>query len=138
MSEDKMVLNRAAFFGEVDMDVEHIVLETVAEEENYPFVMSATGYDSLASVLKDAFDQASTGKGKERHANDLPFDEQPMQSISNLLDSTDGMEFQVIKKIKEAKSLPTLAQKERELLGAIVYTAGIIIKLRRDEDLLHG
>jgi hypothetical protein len=85
-------------------------------------------YESLSDVLDSAYEQASEGKGKERHAgNGLSFLDQPMQTISKLLNTSDGLSFQVCKKVTEAKSMETLAQKERELLGAIVYTAGIII-----------
>ena len=41
--------------------------------------MNEPGYESLAQVLQEAYDQAARGKGAERHANDLPFDQQPMQ-----------------------------------------------------------
>lgn len=85
-------------------------------------------YKSLCDVLADAYEQASSGKGKERHAgNGLAFTEQPMQTISKLLNTTDGLAFQAIKKITEAKGMVTFEQKERELLGAINYIAGIII-----------
>jgi hypothetical protein len=85
-------------------------------------------YDSLHTVLKAAYDQASKGKGKERHAgNGLAFTEQPMQTISKLLGTSDGLAFQAIKKVTEAKGMQTFEQKERELLGAINYIAGIII-----------
>lgn len=88
-------------------------------------------YVKLRAVLKAAYDQASKGKGRERHANDLPFHDQPMQRVSRVLQSTDGMAFQAIKKIKEAKGMDTSAA-IRELLGAIVYTAGIIIYLEQE------
>ena len=90
------------------------------------------GYEALESVLDAALEQAAAGKGKERHAQDKPFDEQPMQLISDLLDSDTGMAFQAAKKIQESMRMP-FAQAERELLGAIVYTAGIIIRLRKKE-----
>lgn len=88
--------------------------------------MNTPGYEQLAAVLQAAFDQAAKGKGAERHANDLPFHEQRMQSISGMLDSDAGMAYQVCKKIAEARGMPHDAR-ERELLGAIVYTAGMII-----------
>lgn len=89
------------------------------------------GYAYLESVLDAALHQAAAGKGKERHACDRPFDQQPMQLISDLLQSTDGMAYQAIKKIQEAARMdyePAI----RELLGSINYTAGAIIKLMRD------
>lgn len=88
--------------------------------------MNTPGYEQLAAVLQAAFDQAANGKGAERHANDLPFHEQRMQGISGLLNTDGGMAYQVCKKILEARDMPHAAR-ERELLGAIVYTAGMII-----------
>lgn len=88
------------------------------------------GYEQLQDVLQSAMDQASMGKGAERHANDLPFHEQPMQSVSDMLDSDAGLAFQAIKKIREGRCLPHDAR-ERELLGAINYIAGMVIFHRR-------
>jgi hypothetical protein len=88
--------------------------------------MNVAGYETLADVLARAYDQAARGKGKERHAQDLPFDQQPMQTISQLVGSADGLRYQAIKKIQEAPRLSHDAG-VRELLGAIVYLAGAII-----------
>ncbi len=101
---------------------------------NWPQV---PGYEQLEAVLRAAYDQASAGKGADRHANGLPFHEQRMQSISDLLDSDRGMAFQVMKKIAEGLDLPTDDAVERELLGAIVYTAGIVI-WRRQQGKRNG
>lgn len=99
-----------------------------------PITLSAEGYDELAIILRDAFKQASEGKGRERHANDMPFDQQPMQTLSDMFDSDKGMAFQVVKKLREGLDMPEYDRMERELLGSIVYTAGIILwhKRRRD------
>lgn len=97
--------------------------------------MNIEGYEQLADVLKDAYKQAAEGKGKERHANDLPFHDQRMQQISNVLDSDAGMAFQAIKKLAEGRQFDDLAMLERELLGAINYIAGIVIyhRLRKNK-----
>ena len=87
------------------------------------------GYERLAKVLQDAHDQAARGKGADRHAKDLPFDKQRMQAISHLIDSPDGMAYQVCKKVVEGLGLPTLDRQKAELLGAINYLAGIVIFL---------
>ncbi|MBM7454525.1 hypothetical protein HNR62_000354 [Oceanisphaera litoralis] len=87
---------------------------------------SAAGYESLANVLNKAYLQAATGKGKERHAVDRPFDQQPMQVISDLVGSADGLIYQAIKKAQESQRLPE-GRDVAELLGAIVYLAGAII-----------
>lgn len=99
-------------------------------------VLSADGYDALANVLHRAFEQASAGKGKERHANGKPFTEQPMLSINRTLGSIDGMLYQAAKKSAEARGLPTTERAVAELLGAINYLAGAVILL--EEGMLHG
>lgn len=83
------------------------------------------GYESLAGVLQRALDQAQDGKGAERHANSLPFDKQPMQTIA----AAHGVGFltgQASKKAEEAHGLKHSA-KIAELLGAINYLAGAVI-----------
>lgn len=87
-------------------------------------------YQSLRNVLEAAYKQASEGKGKDRHAQDLPFQEQPMHTISNLLGTHDGLLYQAIKKCQESKRMefdPAIA----ELLGAINYIAGAVIQLQQ-------
>lgn len=96
--------------------------------------MNIEGYEQLADVLKAAYDQAAKGKGKERHANDLPFHEQRMQTISGLLGSDSGMAFQAIKKLTEGLQFDDNERRERELLGAINYIAGIVIYHRLKKD----
>ncbi len=86
-------------------------------------------YDSLNDVLRDAYTQASSGKGHERHGCGLPFDEQPMQRLIELY----GLGFalgQAGKKMQEAQRMDVDAAK-RELLGAINYIAGAIIHLEK-------
>lgn len=99
-------------------------------------VLSADGYEALAGVLRRAFEQASAGKGKERHSNGKPFTEQPMLSINRTLGSIDGMLYQAAKKSAEARGLPTTERAVAELLGAINYLAGAVILL--EEGMLHG
>lgn len=88
--------------------------------------MDAPGYERLADVLRRAFDQAARGKGKERHAIERAFHDQPMQTASELIGSADGLLFQAIKKTQESRRLP-LDRSVAERLGAIVYLAGSII-----------
>jgi hypothetical protein len=89
------------------------------------------GYAALRYVLKMALEQASVGKGKERHATDKPFDRQPMLEIGRMV----GPGFclgQAIKKAQEASRMePDAAQ--RELLGAINYLAGAYLLLEEIE-----
>ena len=44
------------------------------------------GYASLRDEFAAAAEQASGGKGKERHANDKPFEDQPILAITRLLE----------------------------------------------------
>lgn len=90
-------------------------------------------YGPLQDVLDRAWQQAACGKGAERHGQSLPFDRQPMQTISGLLNTECGMLYQAIKKIQESTRMDKGAA-VRELLGAINYCAGAIIYLEAD----HG
>lgn len=88
------------------------------------------GYESLAGIFQRALDQAQAGKGAERHANSLPFDQQPMQTIAAQV----GVGFltgQSIKKTQEGQTLPA-GRDVAELLGAINYLAGAVIFLERN------
>lgn len=91
--------------------------------------MNVKGYEKLAAVLTSAYEQAAVGKGAERHANDLPFHEQPMQKIA----ARRGIGFilgQADKKSEEAQGMLGRGERDaaiRELLGAIVYLAGAVI-----------
>lgn len=89
----------------------------------------AEGYERLHAVYRDAHHQAAYGKGNERHANDLPFHEQRMQTISHGLNSPAGMAYQVIKKLQEGLQMKDAGARRRELLGALNYLAGIVIFL---------
>lgn len=92
-------------------------------------VAAPPGYECLAEILQAAMDQASKGKGAERHANELPFDRQPMQRISDAV----GVGFcigQAMKKAEESQVLPE-GRDVAELLGAINYLAGAVLFLQR-------
>jgi len=100
--------------------------------------MTVEGYEQLAAVLQDAYDQAAKGKGAARHGTGKPFHEQPMQTGSDLLGTDAGLAFQAIKKIREGRSFVELDRVERELLGAINYIAGMIIWRRRQAATQNG
>lgn len=88
-------------------------------------------YDKLERVLMLALEQASIGKGKERHANDEPFERQKIITLNKQIGSNHGAIFQACKKAQESARLP----KERaiiELLGAINYLAAAVIILDDD------
>jgi hypothetical protein len=94
-------------------------------------IMTVDGYECLKDVLVRAYDQASKGKGDERHARGDSFDQQPMQNLIDLY----GVGFalgQSAKKSQESMRLP----KDRaiaELLGGIVYLAGAIISMEKNK-----
>lgn len=92
-------------------------------------IYATPGYERLMDVFKDAHDQAAKGKGKQRHANDLPFHAQRMQRISESLDSPMGMAYQVQKKLQEGLQMKDPGARRAELLGAMNYLAGVIIFL---------
>lgn len=91
--------------------------------------MTVPGYESLRSVLLRAYDQAARTKGAERHANNLPFHKQPMQTIA----AAHGVGFlfgQAAKKAQEAQGMHDRGETNKaihEMLGAINYLAGAII-----------
>lgn len=88
------------------------------------------GYHGLFGVLAGALDQAQLGKGAERHGQDKPFEEQPMQKLIEL----HGRGFaygQAGKKAQESERMEYEAAR-RELLGAIVYMAGAVINLDKE------
>lgn len=92
-------------------------------------LVAAPGYERLAKVLIQAHHQAAFGKGLERHANSLPFEKQRMLSISHLLDSPDGMAYQVTKKMTAGLAMNDFHRCTAELYGAINYLAGIVVFL---------
>lgn len=97
-------------------------------------LVADTGYDKLVEVMSRAHDHAARGKGKERHANDLPFEQQRMLSIARGLKSPpDSLAYQVIKKVTEGLQMSEHGRTVGELLGAINYIAGIVILLDERE-----
>lgn len=92
--------------------------------------MQEPGYELLAYVLERAYNQAALGKGKERHANGEPFDEQVMQDGARRF-GVGALLFQAFKKSEESQRLP-LDRGVNELLGAIVYLAGAVIRRETD------
>lgn len=96
--------------------------------QNFP----KRGYECLFAVFRDAHNQAAYGKGEERHANNRPFHEQRMQTISRGLDSPLGLAYQVVKKVEEGLQMEDPDARRRELLGALNYLAGVVIFLDRE------
>ncbi|MCL3317745.1 hypothetical protein L6P55_23670 [Klebsiella pneumoniae] len=84
-------------------------------------------YLPLLRTFLGALEQAAYGKGRERHANDLPFTEQPILTMARMLDNDAGLAQQVIKKTVEARSLPSKTARINELRGTLVYAAAMIL-----------
>lgn len=84
-------------------------------------------YLPLLRTFLGALEQAAYGKGRERHANDLPFVEQPILTMAQMLNSDAGLAQQVIKKTIEARGLLTKEARIKELRGAMVYAAAMVL-----------
>lgn len=89
--------------------------------------MNVPGYERLAEILQRAYDQASRGKGHERHANGEPFDKQVMQDGARRF-GVGALLFQAFKKSEESQRLPH-DRAMAEIYGAIVYLAGAAIRM---------
>jgi len=119
-------------------DLEEMMEETTAESMMGTHV--ETRYLPLATVLRDALEQAQSGKGKERHARgDTPFVRQPILEIGRMV----GLGFQTGQAVKKAQEAIGMAAREtpegraaavRELLGAINYLAAAVIQIREVDD----
>lgn len=94
--------------------------------------VAVPGYERLADVLRRAYDQASRGKGAERHSRGEPFHNQVIIEGARRF-GTGALLFQAFKKSEESQRLP----KDRavaELLGAINYLAAAVITLELGDD----
>jgi hypothetical protein len=95
-------------------------------------------YTTLRTILDAAYAHAATGKGRERHARDLPFDKQPMMTTARQV----GVGFplgQAIKKAGESVGMIERGQygaAEAECLGAINYLAGAVLWMRERKDMV--
>lgn len=96
--------------------------------ELFKTVTETKGYEDLTRILDEALQQATSGKGKERHAGNKPFDKQPIMEIARMT----GLAYQTgqaMKKIQESHTLLEIKGKEaaiNELRGAIIYLAAAI------------
>lgn len=99
-----------------------------------PAMFDDRPYAPLREVFDLALEQASSGKGAERHGNGKPFDRQPMMEISRMLGGPSGCFYQAMKKTQEASRMEPEAAK-REILGAINYLAGAYLLLDEQGDV---
>ena len=101
------------------------------------------GYEMLRDEFVAAVEQASGGKGKERHANDQPFDQQPILAITRLLDGHPcaALAYQIIKKTIEAGRLVKLRGTDAavsETYGVMNYAGAMAIRLKELGEVNHG
>lgn len=96
------------------------------------WIRSVRGYDDLFNVLALAYDQAARGKGKERHANDKPFNQQPLMQLADKF-GTGFLLGQASKKLEECTGLP-YGQDIKEILGAIVYSCAAVMHLELEAE----
>lgn len=112
-------------------DLPEADLDNVAEHFDLAVSDPDHPYHELAWALLGAFEQAAMGKGKDRHANDLPFTKQRMQTIAQGQGHIGGHVYQICKKAMESERMGRGAR-VRELQGAINYAAGAIIFTERE------
>jgi hypothetical protein len=91
---------------------------------------NALNYSILQDVFNKAFHQAANGKGKERHAGNVIFLDQPIFWIEKYFKSFQL--GQAAKKMHESQDMEPDAA-ATELLGAINYLAAKIISLRQEQ-----
>lgn len=105
------------------------VTEEVVKTKPAEMTNVISGYETLASVLALALEQAQNGKGNERHqVGNTPFSKQPICELARFYGV--GYNFgQAAKKAHETQQLTTLKAKQAELLGAINYLAAAYIVL---------
>ncbi len=116
--------------GKVDIEaIRRAIAETYEDLEGCGMdeytVNVVPGYGPLVETLMDALDQAQLFKGKERHATDQPFLDQPIMTIQGLVGRGYAL-GQAIKKVQESQRLTEGAAKQ-ELLGAINYLAAAVL-----------
>lgn len=109
-----------AFIEYIDPTMEFVIADTFDK---------VPGYESLAAVLRKAYDQASTGKGNDRHSTGQTFDKQPILTIQGVVGPGFAL-GQAMKKMEESLRLPPESDLV-ELLGAINYVAAAYIHLER-------
>jgi len=91
--------------------------------------MTVPGYENLARILQGAYNQSAKGKGKHRHANNKPFEKQPIMAIGGMV-GVGGHTYQVCKKAQEATSMVAREEYDAaiaEMRGVIVYAAAAIL-----------
>lgn len=116
------VISGAAIMGPIPDGKDGIVPEAILADRE---TVENPNYDALMSILMDAYQQAASGKGADRHGYGLNFEDQDMIAVTDRV----GLGFplgQAIKKLSEGRRLDK-ASARKEFLGAMVYIAGAIL-----------
>lgn len=134
VKEDEiLVKNNEGRYSTYPIHIFEIIKESKTPDNVQKFVEKCENdnYSELKRIFTMAVEQAENGKGKERHANDEPFEKQKICSLNRQIGSNHGLIYQACKKAIESNRL----SKERaiaEILGAINYLAAAII-LKEEE-----
>lgn len=103
--------------------------------------LNVAGYEQLYRILKLAYDQAASGKGKERHSvgpvGFRAWEDQPILANARQV-GPGGPALQVMKKIQEAVTMAgngNFTGAKSETLGAVVYAAAMF-KLLEEMELV--
>lgn len=124
-------LSRAPSYDNDPRDI--VALFTPPSVTTAKLLTSEPPYASLQGILQMALDQASSGKGRERHSDDKPFLDQPIMEIARILNGTGGHAYQIMKKAQEANRMVGREQYNAavaEYLGVINYAAAAILLIR--------
>lgn len=121
-----------SLYSELGDDVEaHTIKPDGAAAAERASIKVPPGYEALGEALRAALEQSAAGKGRERHANERPFEHQPIMEIAR----EQGLGFpmgQARKKVGEAAGMLRRgepASARAELLGAIVYLAAAVLAI---------
>lgn len=111
-------------------------MSTIGNEIGYEALSAVLGealeMGGHESVLADAYEQSAGGKGKERHANDKPWLEQPIFTIPDLVGSNAFAIGQAMKKLHEQLGMEQWSRGRAECLGAIVYLAAAAVRMQME------
>lgn len=113
--------------------------EAFEKSNPYDLPMKEPGYEELASILEQAYNQSAKGKGKKRHANNLPFKEQPIMEIGRM-SGIGGHVYQIMKKAQEAGNMHKRGEYEAaiaEFYGVIVYAAAAVLLTEEAGGIVH-
>lgn len=100
------------------------------QEKIYPITSTKHPYHPLYKILMEALDQAVSGKGKERHADDKPFILQPICEGARAF-GPSSLNYQAWKKTRESMKLLGMSnghtRYRNEIFGAIIYNAAAVL-----------